>query len=577
MIVCLVSVLGLGLYWYLRPTQVVGIEQAAQSADSALPPLASPGQPLTQRSGSAEAPSAVPAHPQVGVSSSSPSLNLRVVSRSSSMGIANARVEEVQPAGSEEPARLAVTDSDGRCTFVRPTSSLATPCSVAVSAAGFATKELQLPSTPGTQTPAPQEVLIELQPEGVIAGSVVCDGRIPSDRLTVFAWRHQRNLSSSDVAAVSAGRASWNVHLAQSDGQGQFQLRGLDPDQRYNVLALGAGYWGQSASGPYAPGTHDAVCRVQAAYGLIVRVDIDTQAARAPDEHVLAVGPSWTEAPDGTEPWALLDAERQLWAAVYGDAALADVPSQERGSWKTSLLLFLREGEGPAAIGPLEFEVQPPGCAPVKAALTIPRLGPTGPQRVRLTTSGLTCAGELRLVPVLGSDANWNARAQVRLQHSVTGEVLLYALNPYRAEQMYLRGLPCGAYDLRIQADHTFVVWPAPGREPVQIHIQNGETTSVNLDAWQGLGSAEVELIDQHGQPYTDSVVVDFEWEYQGAYYSRNSLHLDHPPFRCALLPAANWAARVRVADSAVQILEPRTLFTVVSGQTTKVAVPIQR
>ena len=169
LILCLVSVLGLGLYWYLRPTQVAGIEQAAQSADSALPPLASPAQPHTQRSGSAEAPRVVPAHPQVGI----PSLSLRVVSRFSSMAIANARVEEVGPAESAVPARSAVTDSDGRCTFVRPTSSLATPCSVAVSAAGFATKELQLPSTPGTQTPAPQDVLIELQPEGLIAGSVV--------------------------------------------------------------------------------------------------------------------------------------------------------------------------------------------------------------------------------------------------------------------------------------------------------------------------------------------------------------------------------------------------------------------
>jgi hypothetical protein len=99
----------------------------------------------------------------------------------------------------------------------------------------------------------------------------------------------------------------------------------------------------------------------------------------------------------------------------------------------------------------------------------------------------------------------------------------------------------------------------------------------VDLGLGRSVGQIEVELIDEKGESYRDTVKLEILAERQGQWLSRNPIWIDRAPYRCAWLPAADWALRVEFETASFHALEELTRFTVLAGRTTKVVVPIAR
>lgn len=494
-------------------------------------------------------------------------LVVRVVSRlDTRVPIAGARVEF------RDGSLSGTTDKVGLCAL-RPTGSIASATRLIVSAAGYATREVAWSADAERA-----EFTVALSSEGSISGTVKCvSDRTVEGSVMVFAWRSDRNFTSEEVVSAWSGRPSWNVHVTRTDETGRFRLGGLDPEQRYRLLGVGRGYWGMDSSGPIVPGPEDIVCRVQTAFAVVVQISSADERPLAVDSRLFAGRSGWSAAPDGTEPWSPIGPELALLRAAYGSSVLEGVSVGEATNWRASLLLYLRADGSTHPVGPVDFEVEPPGCEPIRASINVPWLGSGELTRIQLQAKCTDCTGSLAFEPPLEDVAGWSAPSRIVMTEVGTGMTMQAVVDPFDSERFRLGGLPCGAYDVRISSEHTMFTWPARGSPPIVVNIQRDRTSSLYIKPWSRLGRVEIDLVDQYGELYRDAASFEIEYEHRGQWLAGNAVRADHAPYRCALLPAEDWAVCVRIADVTYRSLEPRTPFTVLPGRTTRVVVAIRR
>jgi hypothetical protein len=357
---------------------------------------------------------------------------------------------------------------------------------------------------------------------------------------------------------------------------GSFEFRGLDPTERYLLVAFGRGYWFEDSVGPIKPGTSDVVCTVQTMFGAVVRIGGKGSALHQTGR-LLGVGPNWDATPVGAESLNALPVERRWLLHVYGEAAMNDVSLDRAGNWRTSLVLFKRVDASTSPVEGVDFYVEIPGCEPVQATLELPWLG-GGLGEIRLDARVLdACVGSLNVGRALGEAPGWNARADLILKSVESGRTFRSAIDLYDPGDMTLHHVSCGTYEVRLSGTDTMFMWPRPGSPIKLVTITSGDVASAGFGTDLSVGGVEVELVDEAGGAYRDSARLDFVYERQGVWYSRNKIGIPRAPYRCGLLPATDWAVRVELEDPDFVPLEDLTRFTVLAGRTTSVVVPIAR
>ena len=483
-------------------------------------------------------------------------------------GIPRARIEI--------PGRrvLAWTDALGLASLPRPSTGVLRE-SVVIAAEGYATREVEVHHE---ESLAVQ--VIEMSAEGVIAGHVTTSfGPSMGDAQTVLCWRSGRWFSGSAIVDALSGRASFDVHVVNtSPADGSFRIGGLDKEHSYMLAAFGRGYWLQDSVGPVRTGTHDVECRVSTLFGLVVRVeDLDGQPIRT-SPHLLLAGPGWVGRVQGAESLQLMAPERAILAHQYGAASMEGISlDHDAGNWATSLVLFTRKDGSKESIPGVVFQVEPPGFEPVDAILDLPWLGHDLGDLRLATRRVQSCQGDLAIGFAPGALAGWNAPCELVLKDLSSERVFRCSIDLCDPESLTVSGIPCGTYEVRLSAVHTFFSWPTRGSPATVVSITGETPASVDLGLGRSVGQIEVELIDEKGESYRDTVKLEILAERQGQWLSRNPIWIDRAPYRCAWLPAADWALRVEFETASFHALEELTRFTVLAGRTTKVVVPIAR
>ncbi len=376
-----------------------------------------------------------------------------------------------------------LTGSEGSCHVNAPPSG-----HIAVSAIGFREVEQQFEEDE-------RLIVVHLDPEpsaAKLSGRLGFRDGSAVKGASALAWSRGRRLSVNEVRGLMAGVAPPRVALAEASADGSFTLEGLREGESYVVGGFEPGAFSVDlvAATPGISESLDVV--LEYVYATRLRLTDSVGESLKTSKKLFGNGPFWSVA--NSSVTGLAGAESYI--------ALCGLPVDEiddRG-YQSGLYLF-RSDLRRESVGPVSYEIEVPGYAPISTELQAQRAHEAALQTLEL----LPIAEGWGRLEIERIDAIEGIVADSELVQPVLGVVYVskgdenlynFALPWTSTRSLVIDGVPYGEYKLLFQAKHTPWYYPELERHALSVGANTAKWT-IDL---RGSSALHLELVNTAGE-----------------------------------------------------------------------------